>query len=152
MLNSSFTLQCNERFQAVSPASQSRSMSQTWGHTAGRRRGTRWCQSCRSTWKAMVWAQCNGFLHYFGKWKNYHLKNAWGDVEAVALVADDNIGFIRPVKLLISTGSCFLQCSSTSNSLFYMNHIKRYPSKRLLVNFWDSSDRTTLIHLNRKTM
>ena len=108
MLNSSFTLQCNERFQAVSPASQSRSMSQTWGHTAGRRRGTRWCQSCRWTWKAMVWAQCNGlFLHYFGKWKNYHLKNAWGDVEAVALVTDDNIGFISPVKLLISTGICF---------------------------------------------
>ena len=50
--HSKFVNQCKRHIR-IWPASQSRSRTQTWGHTAGRRRETRWCRSYRWIWRCL---------------------------------------------------------------------------------------------------
>ena len=54
--NNSLVFLQQQKIRNAAPATLSRSRIQTWGHTAGRQRGTRWCRSCTSTEKGIIWA------------------------------------------------------------------------------------------------
>ena len=54
--NNSLGFLQQQKIRNAAPATLSRSRIQTWGHTAGRQRGTRWCRSCTSTEKGIIWA------------------------------------------------------------------------------------------------
>ena len=54
--NNSLVFLQQQKIRNAAPATLSRSRIRTWGHTAGRQRGTRWCRSCTSTEKGIIWA------------------------------------------------------------------------------------------------